>query len=323
FFKNNEYFSNFSKGYTLLGFHVAPTLSYYPNENIKISGGVHLLKYSGRDNFKDAIPTFSFQYKVNNSINIIMGTLYSGTNHNLIAPMYNFDNFIENNVESGLQFLLDFPYLKTDIWLNWNKFILKDDPFQEELTTGFVTELNVLSEGDLSISIPVQSTAVHHGGQINDNNTDVKTIINTNYGIDISYTPEKKFLKAIKLNSYYLIYENLSPNPAEIYKDGYGIYNTLSVDFGYPLITIGYWKAKEYISAIGNPLFQSISDYKLHFSEPERELLTFNISYSKEIFDNINLGLRIETYYDIISTKMDYNYGLYFTFNRDFFIRKI
>jgi len=323
FFKNNEYFNNYTEGYTLLGFHFNPTLTYYPNKNIKISGGLHLLKYSGRDNFQDILPTFSFQYKINSNAEVILGTIHNSLNHKLIAPLYNFDNSIENNIENGLQFLFDFPYLKSDIWLNWNKFILKDNPFQEKLTTGFTSELNLISEGNFIISFPFQGTIEHHGGQINNNNENTKTIFNAAYGLNIMYSPENKYLKKIEANTYYLIYNDLSPNPAQIYKDGYAFYNTISFDAGCPILTLGYWYANEYISPLGNPIFQSVSDYKFYIEEPERQLITVDLSYRKEIFYNINFGIRLQTYYDIITTKLDYNYGLYIIFNKEFFLKKL
>ncbi|MDA3779595.1 MAG: hypothetical protein PF487_05125 [Bacteroidales bacterium] len=323
FFKNNEYFNNYSEGYTLLGFHIDPTITYYPNKSIKISGGMHFLKYSGRNNFQDIIPTFSFQYKISNNIDIVLGTIYSSLNHKLISPLYKFDNFIENNIENGLQFLLDFRYLKSDIWLNWDKFILKNDPFQEELTTGFVSELNIISESNLNISIPIQGTIRHQGGQVNNANENIKTLYNSAYGIDIDYSFDNKLLKRIAVNSYYLIYNDLSPTPSQIYKDGYAIYNTVLFDIGCPKLTIAYWAANEYISPLGNSIFQSISDYKFYIEEADRQLLTLDLSYQDEIFDDINLGIRIQTYYDLISTKLDYSYGLYLTFKKEFFLRKL
>jgi len=323
FFKNNEYFSNYSEGYTLLGFHLDPSLVYYPNKNIKISGGIHFLKYSGRDNFKDILPTFSFQYKINTNIDIILGTIYSSLNYKLIPPLYKFDNLIENNIENGLQFLINFPYLKSNIWLNWNKFILKNSPFQEKLTVGFLSELNLISNENFNISLPFQGTILHQGGQININNYNIKTILNLAYGININYSLNYKFLKRITTNSYYLIYNDLSPTQLQIYKDGYAFYNTILFDLGCPKITLGYWYANEYISPLGNPIFQSVSDYKFYIEEPERQLLTVDLSYQDEIFDNINLGIRLQTYYDLISTKLDYSYGLYIIFNEEFFLKKL
>ena len=51
FVRNNEFFNNIVEGYTLIGYFVDPTISYTPSKNTKIEAGVHLLKYSGVDQF--------------------------------------------------------------------------------------------------------------------------------------------------------------------------------------------------------------------------------------------------------------------------------
>ena len=59
FFWNNEYFGSIAAGYTLIGYHVTPTIEYHFSNNFKVEAGVHMLKYSGVDDFSTIIPSYS------------------------------------------------------------------------------------------------------------------------------------------------------------------------------------------------------------------------------------------------------------------------
>ncbi len=45
FVKNNEYFNKTCDGYTLIGFGLSPTVSYYFTPRLKVEGGFYLLVY--------------------------------------------------------------------------------------------------------------------------------------------------------------------------------------------------------------------------------------------------------------------------------------
>ena len=47
FFKNNEYESQITKGYTLPGFWVKPSVSYQPLRNLKVDVGAYMIHYWG------------------------------------------------------------------------------------------------------------------------------------------------------------------------------------------------------------------------------------------------------------------------------------
>ena len=51
FFKDNEYTSEFMRGYTLPGLWLQPKAVYYPLKNLKVELGLHALIYSGANKY--------------------------------------------------------------------------------------------------------------------------------------------------------------------------------------------------------------------------------------------------------------------------------
>jgi len=184
FLKNNEYFNNFSDGYTLIGYYLKPELEYYPGTKSRITAGIHLLKYSGINKYSQYIPTFSFTHQFSNSYTIIFGTLKGTLNHKLVEPVYKFERYFENNVENGLQFLINTKYFDADIWSDWNKFIFKGETSQEEFVFGLSSQLKLTqAESEIEVSIPIQFIGKHKGGQINISDEKVQTLLNSITGL--------------------------------------------------------------------------------------------------------------------------------------------
>src|SRR5215216_4112646 len=49
FFKNNEYFGNIIKGYTLMGSQLGAQVAYLPNGNVRLQAGAFIVKDFGND----------------------------------------------------------------------------------------------------------------------------------------------------------------------------------------------------------------------------------------------------------------------------------
>jgi len=323
-FKNNEYFNYITQGYTLIGYIINPRLTYYPFSRARIDAGIHLLKYSGLDNFTRATPIFTFQYKACKGIDIVMGTLYGSLNHRLIEPVYRFEGYMENNIENGMQLLIDKNRFRTDVWLSWEKFIFTGDPFREEFTIGTSSEIFLNDNNKkISLSIPVQTLVFHKGGQITSSQDKLSTLTNTVTGIRIKYLTGIKYPEQVGINGYYVIYEDLSPIKLQKYSDGDALYPDLFFKIRNSFLHFGYWYAEEYIAPGGEPVFQSISQVYASYWEKNRELLTAKFIYNKNISRDISLGLRFEFYYDIINNIRDFSYGFHIVFNRRSYLEEI
>jgi hypothetical protein len=324
FLKNNEYFNNFYDGYTLIGYILNPRLEFYPSKNTKIEGGVHLLKYSGVDEYTTVLPTFTFQAQLNKNLDMVIGTIYGTANHKLIEPVFSQERYINSQVENGLQFLFHTKYIESDLWINWERFIFPKSPFKEEFTIGNSTLIKLLSsEKKLEINIPIQMLVAHKGGQIDTTHEDLISLANTVAGLELTYKVQQSFLKFLALKAYYSTFKDISHQKNSIYKNGNALYVNFQVQSRFIDFTVGYWNGYHFISPRGEPLFQSISDKKPGYSEASRELITSKFAIFKKIFKNIYISGNFEAYQDIKNGTMDYWYGCKIIYNGNFCLWKL
>lgn len=323
FFKNNEYFNPLNEGYTLLGFVLQPSFVYNPGKTTRFEAGGSFLKYSGRNNFSDIQPILRFQYQPSSAFQMVMGTLYGGTSHGLIEPLYRWEQEFMNPVENGLQFLFKTSQIKADIWLQWEQFIFRGDPFQEELTVGTSAAWKLLPVNQsFNITIPFQSIINHHGGQDISVDKPIQTLANVASGAKASWTMDGK-LKEVDLECWVMSYNDLSPQKLQAYKSGYGVYPKAGIQVGSFMLQTGYFHGEKFIAIKGEPLFHSALTPNTGYLYPKRNLLTVKFIFSKQIEKGISIAAYSETYTDLWNGNLDYNYGVHIIFSGDFFIAKI
>lgn len=324
FFKNNEYFNKIEDGYTILGTLLKPKLLFYPSHNSKLEVGAMLLKYSGKDEISQAFPTLSFQVNFVKGVDILLGTLYSGYNHELIEPLYKPERHFMNNYENGLQIMTNLKRLKSDLWMDWERMIFWNDPFKEEFTVGtsnkvFLTD----TASDFMVSIPLQGLVAHKGGQIDSTRSEhMQTLANLVGGLSLEYELHGKFLNSIGANGYFVSFNDLSPFKAQPYINGYGIYTDAWANTKYFNLFAGYWDGEFFMAPRGEALYQSVSTKSDIFFVPTNQMLFAKIGIKKEIYKDVNLEFRFEGYYELWNKNFDYSYGLHIVFNRNFFIKK-
>ncbi len=327
FFKNNEYFDAFAYGYTGLGFYAKPTLEYTFSPKLKIEGGVYLLKYSGREHFTQVIPILRLQYKMARPLELIMGNIYGTANHRLAEPLFRYDYFFQNHIEYGFQFLLNNTWIRSDLWLSWEHYIMVGDTAQEHLLVGNSTEFKLIrNTKGFRLTVPFQLLVAHKGGQLAPPpHKPMSTIMNVLGGIRMSWHfNENSF---IRLEPDLLLYEGLHlPDPGELnaqpFKNGWGSYTRLSYHRKWLNAMAGYWYARRFIAPHGEYLFQSVSEINPSFSQEKRELVTTKFWFNKTIYRSIKIEARFETYFDLMGHNFDYSYGLYIVMNEGFFLTK-
>ena len=323
FFKNNEYFNDIIQGYTLIGWFLSPKLTYYPAKNAKIEAGIHFLKYSGIDDFTQAVPTLSFQYQAGRSTNIVLGTLVGSTNHNMIEPIFRYEYFFTDNVENGLQFLFDTKNYKGDIWINWQQFIFKNDKEQEIFTLGLSNKY-ILNPKNLKhqFYLPLQIVIQHQGGQINDTKEKLISYTNSAMGIGYCIKPNIGFIDKISTENYYVAYNDISTIHQLPYIQGYGFYSKINAKIKNFSYDFSWWYSDSYITMRGHPVFQSYSTIYDGYDEKQRAVISNKVMYEKNIIKGLNIGVAFETYSDLYTYQVDYWYMFYINFTRDFFIKK-
>jgi hypothetical protein len=323
FFKNNEYFNPIDEGYTLIGYYAEPTLKLQLTGDFSIEAGVGFQKYSGRDGFYHIEPVFRAHYQPVSYFHMVLGNLYGGSMHGLVEPLYRWERDFTNPHESGVQFLFNTGKVKADIWLNWEKFIMHGDPFQEELTVGISTESFLTSkEGDFQLSIPAQILFRHQGGQILSLDTSLVTLSNWALGFNILKKFKGSFFKYIQGEAYYIGFSDFSPKKQQQFLNGYAIYPKVKAGFGNFSTEIGYFHGSKFISPMGEKLFHSGTIPAIELSYPTKNLFTSKIWFTKNISSGIALSTYFEAYSDLSNGMTDYCYGVHISFNQVFFLLK-
>ena len=325
FFKNNEYNNDFTEGFTGIGFSIKPAVEYYLTSNTKVNAGVYLLKYSGINNFTQAIPLFSVQHKLTKNIELVFGSIYGTLNHQLEEPIYRFDRYYQNNVEYGLQFLWNSKSIESDLWLNWEKFIFKNDPFQEELVVGNNTNIKVYPSDKFDIYIPLQILISHKGGQIDSSPDPAASIINGLSGLRFNYKINKTGIVGFEPLIFWYQGWGLPDTGAnsQIFNNGKGLYLKVNYNNKYLSSMLGYWTANMFIAPKGEYLFQSVSELNDTFSQEERKLITAKIAIKHKVSESFKIEARADGYYDLVNRDFAYSYGLYFVINELFFLKNI
>ncbi len=311
FFKNTEYFGDFVKGYTLIGFHFQPEISYSINSFLKVQLMWNLLKYSGYDKYTENKVYPRIVFAPTESFKIICGYLEGNLKHNLIEPIYNPDRYYTDNVENGLQFLLHKPRYNGDMWLNWEKFILWGDPWQERLTFGHRSELFFVKREQFLASFLGELLIAHRGGQIDNSPGQVQSLENGALGfkIDRLGNSDQKF-RQFSFQAMFAQFHCIDQTADIPYIDGFGIYAKALLRIGSVGFSQGYWYGDRFMNFRGDPLFtcQAIN----WENNVRHRTMIFNELFLTKSYCNGLFVLRTgaNSYFDPKAGTLEYSYML-------------
>ena len=324
FLNNKEFFNPYQPGYTLIGYYLRPMIEYFPGPKTRLKAGVHLLKYSGLGKYHQAVPVFTFQHRFAPGFDMVFGSLYGSVNHDMIEPLFSFERVFTHHNESGLQFLIDRESFKADVWLNWERFIFKGDPFQEEFTAGLSSRVFMGDrEGRFRVEVPLQMLTTHKGGQIDVSDERIQTLVNVAAGVHGDWHVGGDFLEMIGFRGYLAVFRDLSNHIRHHYDNGWGIYPNIFLKTRWVDGGIGYWRGHRFVAPRGEPLFQSVSRVDPDLTSDHRELLTSKIIYNRKLVRGINMAVRVEFYYDVTGRQLDHSGGLHVMIDERFFITAV
>ncbi|MDW7693866.1 hypothetical protein R9C00_03835 [Flammeovirgaceae bacterium SG7u.111] len=325
YFKNNEFFNQIIEGYTLFGYQFNPRLSYQPSPHVYLSVGAFFQKDFGNDDFTQIQPTFTFKYQKNNFA-LIFGNLEGALHHGLIEPLFDFENVIDNRLENGLQFLFDKPRWSMDLWVDWQKMIYENSPFQEEIGGGLNFHYHLLSNEGLKLDAELQYTAFHRGGQINQPGFPILTVSNLAPGLSFEKEMNGSFVEKIGASAYYTLYSNDADSSAGFaYESGSGIYLNASANSRIFDIMLSYWLGDSYQSVMGGPLYQSQSfrPEEPNYTEQQRSLLFIRLMKNIHLGEGTDISIRLQPYLDLENDLFEHYMEFYLHSNLDFFIAKL
>jgi hypothetical protein len=319
FFKNNEYFTKLWPGYTLPGNSLHPEFSYRLSSQLSVNFGAQWVYFYGKQNATAHQLTWGVTYLPNQHWTIKSGYLNSSLSHHLLEEMLNPETIFLHPVENGLQFLYQNTKFTTDIWLDWEQFILWKDPFQEHLTQGTSSKFKWFENERWSLKTPLQTIITHHGGQIDSSPLGVETLINTALG----YNLERKFTRfSLFLDQYIFIFNDMSPEKRYPFKDGRAFLSQGGISSASHLFSVGYWYGDYFITTKGNPIFCNYNNVEPNYIEPQRAFILIKYEYHLLKFKNWQFTTAFDAYYDIFNAHFEYSYGVYFNINQLFTLIK-
>lgn len=355
FFKNNEYASMAMDGYTLPGFFLQLKATYQPLKNLKLEFGAHGLVYNGANKY----PSYAYQdiatwkgeqyqrgchvlpylraHLQLKSWHLIFGDIYGGTEHGLIAPMYNPELNLTADPEAGFQAIYDARLFHFDAWVNWQSFVFNLDNHQEALTVGFSSEVRYNDKtSPVHFYTPIQFTVQHRGGEIIDALEDrsVKTLYNAAIGFGTRWNLNRRAVKNVNIEADALMHYQQTGHLWA--KDtGFAGYLKASALFRYGIYAeTGYFIAKDFNTLYGIPYFGSVSlnDKGKYFDHTQT--LFLSLDYSRTIAKHYALGVKTDMYYFCpkgaykadgpVASEKDFNFsvGVFFRANPRFLIKK-
>lgn len=336
FFLNREYFENIADGYTLFGSQFLSKISYSADTTLKISAGIFLKKDFGsgnnNGNFNQIQPYFQFLYKKNKH-QFIFGNLDGNLQHNLIEPLFNFENIINRRLENGVQYKYLSKNTSLDTWIDWVTMIYPYSKFDEELHFGLNVERNIITSTNWKSTIPIQFTAVHKAGQINVTNTPLITIFDAAIGNKTTYYFKNKenkntsYLKYIRTQIYGVFFIDNSFTPSFTFKNGMGIYANLEFATKKHQLMLSYWRGQDFVAPLGGDIYSSVSRIfdPNTTNEPLRNLLILriltNFSIPNIAKDDAKIVFRATPYYNFGTKEINFSTGLYAIFNTNFLLK--
>lgn len=316
FFKDNEFKAEKVSGYTLPGFRLSPKLSLALHKNILLEAGVHLLHYWGANKYPcysyldipswkgeqyqkgfHMLPLFRAQVSLKDNLHLVFGNLYVNNNHNLILPLYNTELNLSSDPETGFQLIYDSKQFSSDVWVNWQSFVFRNDNHQEVFTLGASTKTNLLkADNKFQVYIPLQLIGQHRGGEL-DTIEDFKmqTLINYSAGIGMRYS----FNKLVKYINFESIYSEFINNGGVSipFDNGYGFYNKLALGIKDFNINISHWISEDFISIYGSPHFGNISTNTPNLIFDKMQMILAQFDYSLPLYKDVSMGFEGNIYY--------------------------
>lgn len=326
FMRNYEYFNKIQDGYTLFGTQIEPQLVYYPHPQLAISAGVHLQKDFGARGFYRTLPLFSVKFK-NGNTTLINGVLEGNIHHRMVEPIFDFEKRITDPVEYGTQFMLENKSLFLDAFINWKRMIYKPSPVQEEVLGGISANYKLLKDSNVQLSIPLQLTVYHKGGQIDETPDPLETFVNSAVGLMLK-VPMKGFVKAFRTENYLIGYNDFSFTRIQAFSKGHGWFLNAGIDTHHGSLMGTYWNGMSFISQNGMPLYQSVSQHINHvgYTEKNRKLIMLRYSYQKQLIPNLYLDFRFEPYMDLGrpagSRKIEFSNSSFLVYKQSFRVLK-
>lgn len=323
FFKNNEYFSRITEGYTLPGSFIRPAFVYSPSPSLEIRIGLHQQLYAGRMEQEKPALIFSSAWKITPATLLTIGSLKGSDSHRLFDPLFDAERVYSSYNETGLSLVTETGSLFSDTWINWENFISAGDSVREVFTAGESFSYTLPLSGEaLKLSLPVQLKFKHYGGQISNYDSHVLTYLNAAAGAKLIFSPAG--YRYGTFSAEYLWFGS-----RELTKKGdagviSGNASWIRLHYNYRALYLGsfFWMAENFFSPDGNRIYSSVSDYVAGLIVPERRIWTSAVYFTVKPRGIFEFLAGFEGYYDLREKRMDSAVAIHLRLNRRIPLRR-
>ncbi|MDR3340449.1 MAG: hypothetical protein LBT25_10240 [Candidatus Symbiothrix sp.] len=356
FLKNNEFDGDILKGYTLPGFRFNPRLVYTPISFVRLEAGLTLLRYWGADKYPQSVyqdipnwevdsyqnafhllPFFRAQIQPHNNLNIVLGNVFGGGNHGLINPLYNAELHYTADPELGAQIIYNSKIAHVDTWVDWKRFIFKDDAHNEAITVGISSCLHLLNpQQGFYMGIPVQALLAHHGGELDIIQDTILSVSNESAGLRFGFNFGESVVESLQLDVMGLG-SNLFFSDKDFFPftKGWAFYADLKIKFKYLQANMNFWRSGNFINILGNPIFGNLSAAIEGRTFPRTMVFNPGLKYEQTFSNAYHLGIDAELFYNPklsayyrnidpiqITKSFSWSTGLYLRINPSIILKK-
>ena len=324
FIKNNEYFGPYTEGITYIGSILQPEITWAICDKFNLSAGWYFRYYYGQDGFEQSLPVIKARYLFGKGTQVVFGQLDGQLQHGFVEPIYSTDNYFTKNPEYGIQFILDRKKLHTDVYLDWEKFLLPGEAHQEVITGGLLASYILNGKPDKSgLSAHFQSIIHHLGGQVDNSENPLQSRANLAVGLNYAFLPMYDLLNQITFSSFYIQSLELSQTNTIPFESGYALQNTITFENDWAKFCTGWFHGEYFFSPMGDYLFQSVSELNNWYVGEKKDLITSKLFLGHQILNGVSFGFRLESYYDLKRKSNDFSYGLNISVNASVFEKKL
>jgi len=345
FFRDNEYSSELTKGYSLPGAVVRPVLVYEKNNghsnriiydnihklrNIHLEVGAHALLFDGANKYPcyayhdigkwkgnqyqsgaHVLPWVRAQAEIGR-FNVVMGDIYGG--HGYSTPLYNYEQLLSADPEMGAQIVYEGRNVQYEAYVNWQSYQFEEDTHQEAFTVG-VGAVPSMQGANGYFAFPVKVLAQHRGGEqdLPELSLGVQTIANASAGVNyargFAHTPIKYMELQANILGCYQQKGELWPFESGLAYNAEGrmmLGKNVNVKVG------DFYAPKNFVSILGNPFFSTLN-YKTGATYTGLNTAYLMTEYTYEIARGYVLGANAELF-KLNSTNLNefnFSFGLY------------
>ena len=357
FFRDNEYSSKLTKGYSLPGLWLEPKLVYTPLSQIELELGAHALIFDGANKYPcyvyhdvgrwkgsqhqhgaHALPWLRAKANFKH-LTVVMGDIYGGQNHRLAVPLWNAEANLSQDPEMGFQLLWDRNKIGTsgiwnvhmDTWLNWQSYIFEEDSHQEAFTVGSAWKVGFLSPwSKVRWYMPLQLVIQHRGGEQDTTSMGVQTLCNASVGLGMHWYPTTRTVKRVNAEASVLATYQQS-GTLWPFDTGVAYHLTAGADFrrGISLRAEAFRAPRHFVSLYGNPFFSTLS---VRDGESHRGITTayLHADYHYTFHHDYVLGAEAEAYQCWLgrstlhpkSDELNFSFGIYLRLHPSILLKK-